>query len=354
MAEQTGLSYMRFAVSVAATIAILVAARDVLQPLLIALAVWFLLKIAAAGTARQLQRVGVVSPRVAQVLSTAVMLLVFLWIGGLASQSATQIADRLPQYQERLKTLATGIEDRTGIAVLDRLTAAINEVDFAGAALGLAGSALNAFTLSVLVVIYIVFVGAEARVFERKLAALFTEPARRETALRISGQITEEIETYIGVKMVLGALQAVPTFLLLTVLGVDAPVFWALIVFFTSFIPTVGTLIGIIFPTLMALIQFDSLVPFATVLAVLLPLQLLCSNFLEPKMFSTSLDLSPLVVMIGIFAGAAIWGIVGALIVVPLLAIATIVFARIPSMRPLAILISGQGTLHVDEEGRQG
>ncbi len=58
-----------------------------------------------------------------------------------------------------------------------------------------------------------------------------------------------------------------------------------------------------------------------------------------------SLNLSPLAIFLAIFAGGAIWGIIGALIVVPILAVSVIVFARVPSLRPVAILLSSDGNL---------
>ena len=56
-----------------------------------------------------------------------------------------------------------------------------------------------------------------------------------------------------------------------------------------------------------------------------------CVPFIERRLF---LAASP---------EAPCWGIVGALIVVPVLAVCIIVFGRIPSMRPVAVLLSSAG-----------
>jgi predicted PurR-regulated permease PerM len=157
--------------------------------------------------------------------------------------------------------------------------------------------------------------------------------------------IVREIELYMGVRVALGLVQAAPTYIALALVGVDAPGFWAIMIFCASFVPTIGTLIGIVMPALMALVQFDTVGPFLMVVSILLPVQLLASNLLEPALLSRSMNISPLAVFVGIFAGGALWGIVGALIVVPVLAICIIVFGRIPSMRSVAVLLSSDGRM---------
>ena len=134
-----------------------------------------------------------------------------------------------------------------------------------------------------------------------------------------------------------------PTYIVLSLVEVDAAAFWAIVIFFFSFIPTIGSLVGIIFPSLMALVQFETVGPFFIVVGTLAAVQLLASNYLEPRLMGRSLNLSPLAIFLAIFAGGALWGIVGAIIIVPLLAVAMIVFAQIPSMRSVAILLSGDG-----------
>jgi predicted PurR-regulated permease PerM len=99
----------------------------------------------------------------------------------------------------------------------------------------------------------------------------------------------------------------------------------------------------IVAAALMALVQFDTVGPFLMVVSILLPVQLLASNLLEPALLSRSMNISPLAVFVGIFAGGALWGFVGALIVVPVLAICIIVFGRIASMQSVAVLLSSDG-----------
>ena len=118
-----------------------------------------------------------------------------------------------------------------------------------------------------------------------------------------------------------------------------------------SFIPTIGTLIAMAFPPLAALVQFGELGPFFIALVTIAPIQLFASNYLEPKMLSKSMNLSALATLVAIFLGGAVWGILGALIVVPVLAVFLIVCERFPNMRPIAVLLSEDGDVRPKSAG---
>jgi predicted PurR-regulated permease PerM len=95
----------------------------------------------------------------------------------------------------------------------------------------------------------------------------------------------------------------------------------------------------------MTLLQFASLGPALIVVGVLGVIQVACSNVIAPQLMSRSLNLSPLVVLFGVFAGGALWGIVGALVAVPVLTIAAIVCAEQPGWRRVAVVLSADGSL---------
>lgn len=334
---------MRFAVSVSATLWFLIVARDVIQPLLIALFVWFLLGAMARRLTKILRPLGISSPWAGKVLSAICVFGLLLVVGTMLAASVEQFAAELPSYEARLDAMLASFAERLGMQASIGVSGTFSEIEIAPAALNALGSAANFVTAIIIVIVYIIFINKEVGVAERKLAKLLSDSSNRDRVMVVGERILEDVETYIGVKVLIGTIQAVPTYVVLTLVGVDAPIFWAVVIFLFSFIPTIGTMIGIVFPTLMALIQFETLTPFLTVLVTLVPIQLFASNYLEPKLMGDRLNLSTLVVFIGIFAAGALWGVVGALVIVPLLAIAVIVFSRIPAMRPVAILLSSDG-----------
>ncbi|QDL91655.1 AI-2E family transporter [Paroceanicella profunda] len=337
--------YTRGVVAVLATIALLVIARPVLIPLVLALFVWLILNVTVRGSRRLLLWVGLESHAAARLLSVLVVGATLVLLGAMVGQNAYDIAQGLPQYEQRLDTILSSVLRLFRVSGSVAISDLLDRLELTPILLSLAGSMASVLSSLVIVVVYVLFIHQEAGAAEAKLTALISDPAERERVRRIVQRIIAEIDAFMAVNMLCGLFQAIPTWIVLKVMGVDAPVFWAVLIFVTSFIPTIGTLIGIVFPALMALVQFDTFTPFLVVLAVMLPVQLFASNYLEPRMMSTSLNLSGLVVLVGIFAGGALWGVVGALIVVPVLSVVMLIFAQIPSMRPVALLMSSDGRL---------
>jgi AI-2 transport protein TqsA len=59
----------------------------------------------------------------------------------------------------------------------------------------------------------------------------------------------------------------------------------------------------------------------------------------------STLNLSPLVVILSLVIWGSLWGIVGAILCVPITVIGMIVFAHFEKTRPIAVLLSGNGKI---------
>jgi predicted PurR-regulated permease PerM len=336
---------MRLLVSVAAAIWILSAARIVLQPIAIAILIWFLLTATARFYHRKLPGSWAARPRLAKAGSGLTIGVALLFLGIMTVESVAQIRRNLPAYEANLDRLLTSVTGALGFGQQPNVARIVEGIDFSSLLLSVAGSAAGFLSAFIIVVCYVAFLFVEADAFPAKLAAMVRQPDRRQSISAILGSVQRSIETYLGVQCVIGLIQAAVTYAVLAFVGVDAPMFWAVLIFALSFIPTIGTLVGIVFPSLMALIQFESLTPFLIVAPTLAVLQLFCSNWLQPRMMGRQLNLSPLAVFIAIFAGAAVWGIVGALVAVPVLSVTMIACAHLPDLRPIAIALSADGRL---------
>ena len=107
----------------------------------------------------------------------------------------------------------------------------------------------------------------------------------------------------------------------LTVAGLDFGLIVGLIAGFLSFIPYVGSLVGLFLSVGLALAQFDSFVDVAIVAAVFFVGQAVEGNFLTPKLVGEKVGLHPVWVMFALLAGGALFGFVGVLLAVPVAAI---------------------------------
>ena len=156
---------------------------------------------------------------------------------------------------------------------------------------------------------------------------------------------------YIGIKTFNSALTGLLSYAVLTYARLDFASFWGVIIFVLNFIPTVGSLIATALPAMLAMLQFgfDPINKFLTVLIGVGVIQFSIGNVLEPKLMGGSLNLSPLVILFSLALWGSLWGIPGMLLCVPFTVIATIVAKEIPEARPLAIVLSGDGRIDVED-----
>ena len=127
--------------------------------------------------------------------------------------------------------------------------------------------------------------------------------------------------------------------------GIDYAPFWALLIFMLNYIPTFGSMVGVLFPSLLALVQFDSLTNFFILVPILTAIQMLIGNVLEPKLMGNSLNLSAIVVLLSLAIWGSIWGIPGMFLSVPITVVLMIIFSNVPQTRAIAILLSSDGDI---------
>lgn len=85
--------------------------------------------------------------------------------------------------------------------------------------------------------------------------------------------------------------------------GVDFAGFGAMMVFSFCYIPTIGSILAIVAPALLTLVQFDHLTPFLIVLLVIGTILIVAANMIEPAIMGRSLNLSPLIVIVSLMVG---------------------------------------------------
>lgn len=100
-----------------------------------------------------------------------------------------------------------------------------------------------------------------------------------------------------------------------------------------------------LFPVIMALIQFENPNVILSVLLGLVLAQFLIGNFLDPYVMGNSLNLSPFAILVSLAIWSELWGIAGAFLAVPITAVVAIIFSEFLSTRPIAVLLSRNGRL---------
>ncbi|MBK6538314.1 MAG: AI-2E family transporter [Ignavibacteria bacterium] len=128
--------------------------------------------------------------------------------------------------------------------------------------------------------------------------------------------------------------------LLLWLFGVDFYFIWGFLIFLIHYIPNIGALFGISLPSIVMFLQFDSIFTPILVRIILVALDNLIGNIIEPKVLGDKLNLSPLLLLLSLFLGEYVWGIVGMVLSVPFVSMLKIILMNFEATRPFAILMS--------------
>jgi predicted PurR-regulated permease PerM len=254
-----------------------------------------------------------------------------------------------PQYQQSLLAAIQRMAVYLGIAteptwatLRQELMAQINLQRLLGSLLASLGSVLVTFAV---VFLYATFLLVERRAFETKLANLSDDPRRVARIREVIQAINRRIGSYLALKTLLSILLGAVSWGIMRLFGLEFAALWAVLIAFLNFVPYIGSVLGVVFPVLMTVVQFEDLGTVLTMLLALTAAQFAIGNFLDPYVMGNSLNLSPFAILISLAVWSELWGIPGAFLAVPITAIVTIVFSEFPGTRPIAVLLSQNGRL---------
>jgi predicted PurR-regulated permease PerM len=273
-----------------------------------------------------------------------------LWIvGRTIGHNVTAVAAAAPNYERRLQSLINQAAALVGLEQAPTLGELFDRISLADTLSSLATAVASLVSVAGIVLIYAGFLFVEQVRFRRKLAVILGSGAQQARVQAILERIDREIRVYIRIKTTLAVVTAALAYVVMTSVRVDFAAFWAVMVFFFYYIPTVGSILAIAAPAVLTLVQFDYLTPFLVVLLVFGTIQILTANVIEPAMMGRSLNLSPLVVIVSLVVWGTIWGVVGMFLCVPITVVALIVLAQFETTRPLAVLLSADGKIPQSE-----
>jgi predicted PurR-regulated permease PerM len=208
-------------------------------------------------------------------------------------------------------------------------------------ATGLVNSAAGFLAEAVVVGFYLIFLLIEARRFPARVRSGFA-PEQADRVLGIVGSINHAMASYLRAKVLSSLVTALPVAAILWAFGVSFPGMWGVMAFIGNFIPYVGSLVALVLPALLAFLELEPLWQPLAVLVLLVLVQLVTNNLVEPRLTAQAVDLSPLVVLVALAFWGLCWGVVGMVLAVPLTVMFKIVWENIALTRPLARLMAGE------------
>jgi predicted PurR-regulated permease PerM len=286
-------------------------------------------RLQARGMGRSAALAGAVGVVLAVVVVTAIVI----------AFSVGELVVRVPTYQDRLTTLLSDVESLLagfGIAFDPEALPALVSSDAVASLVRPIGSAVSGGLGALFVMLFtLVYALTGARSMRARAQAALGEHHAIFAGVERFGT---DLRRYLVVRAQLGLFAAVLVLVLLVVLGVPLAALWAFLVFAASFIPTIGTFIALVPPTVLALLESGP--GTAAAVAVGYTLVNLAQDYLlQPRMMGTELNLSPLVVFLSVIAWAWILGPAGALLAVPLTVGLVVLLEAYPGSRPVGSLM---------------
>ncbi len=256
------------------------------------------------------------------------------WGFGRVIRWAVSDAARFQLLYEQLLAWAEG----HGIAMAALWTDHFNVGWMLRAAQQLSGRLNSTMSFWVIVLVYVSLGLLEVDDFSRKLRVL-KRPELGRVLLAGSISTARKFRRYMLVRSQMSLLTGLLVWGFTSLLGLNLSGEWGVIAFALNYIPFLGPLLATVFPTAMALVQFDGWQTALLVFAGLNLIQLVVGSYIEPRVSGSALSISPVIVLFAVFLWSYLWGVFGAFIGVPV-TIAILTFcAEHPSSRWLADLL---------------
>lgn len=289
-------------------------------------------------------------PNFLRMILVVLALLGFIYLlGRLVAANINEFIRQLPIFEEKFwdyaRSLLALVEITPAEAreIYSSFMATFNKADLKpiGTILQrMGGSLFSLLGNTMWVLLFMLFILAEWDHFPRRVTHAVGLETARPILLSIS-RINHAVQHYLGLKTAISAGTGVLVTVSLSLFSVPFALLWGVLAFMLNFIPNIGSLIACLPPIAITLFHFGSIGRTLLVAVVLISIQLVMGNVVEPRVMGKGLNLSPLVVLLSLVFWGWMWGIPGMLLSVPLTAAIKIAMEQVEVTKPLAALLAG-------------
>jgi predicted PurR-regulated permease PerM len=257
--------------------------------------------------------------------------------------SLSDFREGLPPYAAKLGAmagrLADGVSGRLDLATLSMIRERLADLSLGAPIAGLVDNFVSLTGHLALTLLFTLYFLPALPGLPDKVRAAF-EGRRGERLGDAVLTIIDQVQRYVLAKTSLSLGLAAAVTVACHAFGVDFATTWGVFAFFLNFIPNLGVPVAVLPPVMVYAAQ-RGLGPGLWLLATLSVLQLISANLVEPKVLGRSVNLSPTATILSILVWGWIWGLVGMILAVPLMAVVKLACQNIPSLRPVASLMGG-------------
>ena len=261
-------------------------------------------------------------------------------ISGPAGTWAAKLPEGIPRLQERLSFM------REPINTLQRFLQEVEDFGGTEPSPNAAASARAPTLLTRLftgtrnfasgfftTVLFLFFLLVSGDIFLHRLVEILPRFSSKRQVVEISQQIESDISAYLVTITIMNAAVGIAMALAMWLTGVGDPILWGTVAFLLNYVPILGTALGVLIFLLAGLLTIDPLWQALLPAALYLGFHLIEGETVTPMLLARRFTLNPVLVIISLVFWFWMWGIPGAILSVPMLAIAKIICDRV---RPLA------------------
>lgn len=269
-------------------------------------------------------------------------------VGAMISGSVDQFRENFEGYEHNLKNLMASVQDLahrmrllapdeklTAKGVLDALPAGGVEGIISGGASYMFGST----SFLIVTLFFMLFMVGEGERFTRRVENAYDDDSAGRI-LKVAGKFNKSIQRYLLIKTGVSALTGVGAYIIMASFGLDFAGVLAVFVFLSNFVPYVGSLVSTSLPVVLALLQFPTWKTALFILIGITVTQQVLGNILEPRLQGRGLNVSPLLILLSLVYFSWMWGIVGMIVCMPIVAGIRIILEEFPRTRSLAKMMS--------------
>ena len=322
-------------------------ASEIVLPIVLA----FVLSLVLQPTMRALERVRL--PR--GIAAMLLIVVLFGTLGGLgtalsgpAANWAQKLPTGIPKLQERLSFLSRPIaafqkfaDQAQGLTLGGEPKAVPVAVQGAGLSDRLL-SGTRSFASGLLeTVLVLFFLLVSGDTFLRRLVEILPRFKDKRQAVDISQQIESDVSAYLFTITIMNLAVGVATGTVMAICGVGDPVLWGTVAFLLNYIPILGPMIGVVVFLLAGLLSIDSLWAAFLPAGLYLLIHLVEGETVTPILLARRFTINPVLVILSLVFWYWMWGVPGAVLSTPMLAITKIICDRIRPLMALGHFMEG-------------
>lgn len=254
---------------------------------------------------------------------------IFWFMGYLVDVSATQMVERQHEIREDFINKVGPIvewvnsklpySEEEGNDIQSQIMQVVSPRSFINLT-GDIASEFGSFASGLLMmVIYLVIFLSGVKHIRKYLSFIYGDNESSQDSYQIFNDVTGSLSSFLKVKVLISLATGILFGLICWFFGVDFPIFWGLLTFLLNFIQVIGSVVVTLLLVIFGYLQIDTLSVFIFFAALLVSLQFLVGNVLEPYFMGRQFSLSTATVIIGLVLWGYLWGIAGMLLSVPII-----------------------------------